>query len=54
MKINQIAELLDNKIKNLQDRLETARITGDIENSMLVENELEETKLSLQQLNTLH
>lgn len=47
MTTEQIIELLENKIKNLQSRLETARITGDMETFITIEDDLNETQNSL-------
>jgi len=47
MTTEQIIELLENKIKNLQSRLETARLTGDMGTFILVENDLNETQTTL-------
>jgi hypothetical protein len=53
MKLEMLKELLENKIKNIQCKIETSRLTGDIEGIIMLENELSETINTLDKLKLL-
>ena len=51
MTLEKIKELLENKIRNLETRLETARQIGNLEEYMILEEDLNETKIALDKIN---
>jgi len=53
MNIEKLKELLVNKLVTLNNRLNTANITGNIEDVMILQDEIAETTKTLEQLTSL-
>jgi len=53
MTVEKIKELLSNKLTALNNQLNTANISGNIEAVMILEGEIEETTATLAQLNSI-
>lgn len=53
MTIDTIKELLSNKLKNLETQLNSATLSGNISDVISIQNDIQETKNTLDSLNSL-
>lgn len=53
MGVDEITELLKNKIKSLENRLNSATINGNINEMIEIQNDIEETQKTLDKINNL-